>query len=621
MIEPMSSVTVLAPRSLGEMLIPALQHFGKLQLVLQQRRQDGQGTASQLLLLREQLVAIMEKLGVKDLTVSKNEVDALEERMVYPLERLIPEIDGSLRKFRDDLDRLSAQEAELRRKNDELQFLLDRVGAPLLPEIPGNHHGLWWLRRQDFPGVMRQIQEAQGSAQGEIKGQLHPFSKDDMALAEVSLPQLCAPLARRILEDSGATQWRPPQGCRDDDYPSAVLSMRESLESNSRRLQELDQALEQARKRWGPKQRAFFHLIERKLEQLQVLEQCQTIGEALVIQGWLPQVSAPELREFLAQRFGSSVVLLEQDPEPDQYAAVPILLRHNDFFRPFELFLKLVRPPAYGTTDPTVMIGLFFPLFSGCIVGDGGYGLVMLLLTWWMRRRCASAVLRDGAFILMTVAVWSVLWGCAFGEFFGDLGHRVFHLAPLWVERSHVVLPVLFFSISLGLGHVLIGLAMGVIQGFRGRHRRHALEKLGNILVVLAMVGALMGARQYLPAGALPASLAAGILGVVLLMVGGGIGGLVESMSTFGNILSYVRIGAIGLSSAILAVAASKFIDVLGLSFLGLFMALAIHLLNFVLAFGESGLHSARLHYVEFMGKFYDGRGLSYKPFAYRRDL
>jgi len=147
------------------------------------------------------------------------------------------------------------------------------------------------------------------------------------------------------------------------------------------------------------------------------------------------------------------------------------------------------------------------------------------------------------------------------------------------------------------------------------------MEKAGNLLVIFALICALVGLKGWLPESFFTMAISLLILGLVFLIAGGGIGGLVESFGSLGNILSYVRIAAIGLSSAILALVASKFVDVFGLSILGLFLALCIHLLNFVLAIGGSSIHAARLHYVEFMGKFYVGGGKNYRPFSRRREL
>ena len=179
-------------------------------------------------------------------------------------------------------------------------------------------------------------------------------------------------------------------------------------------------------------------------------------------------------------------------------------------------------------------------------------------------------------------------------------------------------MPVLGFTIALGAAHVFFGLLIGVYQGVKNRHRHQWMEKAGNLAVLLSLVVALVVMKQESPGSffSLPVSLL--VVGLVLLIGGGGIGGIIETLGSIGNIISYVRIAAIGLSSAILALVASKFMDVFGLSVFGSFLALMIHLLNFVLAIGGSGLHSARQHYVEFFGKFYSGSGKEYKPFKRR---
>jgi V/A-type H+-transporting ATPase subunit I len=134
-------------------------------------------------------------------------------------------------------------------------------------------------------------------------------------------------------------------------------------------------------------------------------------------------------------------------------------------------------------------------------------------------------------------------------------------------------------------------------------------------------VAALVFLRAQLPSSFFSIPVVLLIFALIFLIWGGGIGGIIESLGTIGNIVSYVRIAAIGLSSAILAMVASTFVDTIKVPLVGLFMAFAIHLLNFVLAIGGSALHAARLHYVEFMGKFYEDGTLEYKPFAKRRSL
>ncbi|HCP07931.1 MAG TPA: ATPase, partial [Synergistaceae bacterium] len=228
-------------------------------------------------------------------------------------------------------------------------------------------------------------------------------------------------------------------------------------------------------------------------------------------------------------------------------------------------------------------------------------------------------ILNDVGAILLYIAAWSIFWGVAYGEAFGDLGHRLLHLEPLWLERSQVVIPVMIFTISLGFAHVLLGFIMGMIQGLRTGHRHLWLERLGNILIFMALLTGMILVKGWLPGQLFTVPVTLLVLGLALLLAGGGMGGLVEALGSVGNVLSYVRIAAIGLSSAILAMVANSFVDSMGVTFVGIFMAMTIHLLNFVLAIAGSSLHSARLQYVEFLGKFYSGGGTRYKPFSRRK--
>ncbi len=274
---------------------------------------------------------------------------------------------------------------------------------------------------------------------------------------------------------------------------------------------------------------------------------------------------------------------------------------------------------AYKGLDPTILIGIFFPFFGGCMIGDIGYGIIIGMLGYWLKQKKHRPFVSDIGSILLFVSAWSVFWGAAYGELFGDTGHRLLHLEPLWLERSQVVIPVMAFTVSLGFAHVLLGYFMGFVQGVRSKHRHLWIERLGNILILAALLSAMILVKGWLPGRFFTLAVSLLILGLALLLAGGGMGGLVEAFGSVGNILSYVRIAAIGLSSAILAMVANSFVDSMGVTFIGIFLALTIHLLNFVLAVAGSSLHSARLQYVEFLGKFHSGGGTQYKPFSRRK--
>ena len=105
----------------------------------------------------------------------------------------------------------------------------------------------------------------------------------------------------------------------------------------------------------------------------------------------------------------------------------------------------------------------------------------------------------DVGAILTFTAVWALFWGLAYGELFGDMGHRLFHLRPLWIERSELVLPVMAFTVSLGFMHILIGYILGMFQGIRAGHRHLWIEKLGNVIILFALLSVMIIVKGKLP--------------------------------------------------------------------------------------------------------------------------
>jgi V/A-type H+-transporting ATPase subunit I len=416
---------------------------------------------------------------------------------------------------------------------------------------------------------------------------------------------------------AGDALWRPPRGFENMPLLEAASRVKQALRTLPLGVRREKRELESLSSQWGVNLAVIYTLLDERLERLLLEASAQENEIFFTLEGWIPEREVERVRAALKRDFGSDALARSRAPDPSD-GPVPTALRNHAIFKPFELFLKLLRVPRYGACDPSPLIGIFFPFFAGCMVGDIGYGLLVLLLGLYLKKK-KTGILRDAGVILLFLAFWSVAWGGMFGEFFGDMGHRLFHMRPIWLDRAHAVLPVMAFSVALGGAHVLLGIFIGMLQGLKNRNRHLWMERLGTLLTLAALVAALVLLRMELPSGffSVPATLL--VFGLIFLVGGGGVGGIVETLGVAGHIVSYVRIAAIGLSSAILAMVAGAFVDIFGVSVLGLFMAFAIHLLNFVLAVGGSSLHAARLHYVEFMGKFYQDGTLEYKPFGRKR--
>lgn len=429
-----------------------------------------------------------------------------------------------------------------------------------------------------------------------------------------------APKVALLLSESRVQELPAPSGIGETDLLRALPTIKKRLAAIPA---ELD-ALEGERKKAITAQRVELEGLGAWLhDRLLILDARGQVLEGqhlFVLEGWLPRPELTPLSERIAREIGNEVLVELVGTEPWSRVDAPVALTNPRLFRPFELVTRMVPLPRYGTIDPTPFVAVFFPAFFGLMVGDVGHGVLMVALALLLRWKSKEgSTLRAVAEVLGACALSTMIFGVLFGEIFGSLGHDWLGMRPLAFNREEAILPFLGLSVALGAVHIVLGLALAAVGAWRQGHRREAMGRGVALIMVALTVLSLLAAFEVLPSALFTPAVVALLVAFPALVVLEGIVAVIELLSTFGHILSYARIMAIGTASLMLAVVANKMVGAMGSVLIGVVFALLFHSVNFALALFSPTIHALRLHYVEFFGKFYSPGGTAYHPLAHWR--
>ena len=407
----------------------------------------------------------------------------------------------------------------------------------------------------------------------------------------------------------------------DKGPPDVLIStLQRRLTAIPAEIEEIERDLDELAAQWSEQLVAWCNTLHDELQSYHVLSQMGETDMTFVVVGWCPSKDVERVRRGLQDVVGETIFLHQLPLTPEMRMRAPVVLSNPPPVRPFESLVGLLALPRYGGVDPTRLMALFLPIFFGMMLGDVGYGLLLLAISLGLLRKFRTGIARDVLIVLAMGAGWAIVFGFLFGEAFGALGEHL-GMHALWFDRAspRYVAGLLLMTLAVGAVHILLGLALGVWEAIRERSRGHLLERGGMLVGLVALLGIVGIFADLLPAGFMTPAVAGLIVGIVL--VGASLGwlgllmGPIEFLGLVGNVLSYLRIAAIGLASVYLAKVANDMAGMVGNVMVGVIIAVLLHALNLVMGAFSPTIHSLRLHYVEFFRKFYEGGGRSYHPF------
>lgn len=436
----------------------------------------------------------------------------------------------------------------------------------------------------------------------------------------------------------------------------------------SEQLNELRKELNEKRKAVAEAEKAIAELARYKedllllqdYEQIRV-DKYEVIGRLIqsknvfILTGYIPVKDKSKLEAELASKY---LIAIEYS-DPADNEDVPVLLKNNWFAKPLEGVLEGFSLPGRSELDPTMAMALFYYMLFGIMLSDAGYGLIMAIACGFALlkyRNTMEPSLRKSITMFFYCGISTVFWGFMFGSFFGDAIDVIASvyfgvtklpvLKPIWFVPMEKPMAMLTFSMALGLVHLMFGLIMKIIQLIRQKDYISIIYDALSwfclvmsctvLLLSMDMIAESFNLSLSIPPLVTKTCAVLAVLSAIIIVATNGresrnpfkrfLKGLYALYGITGylsDVLSYSRLLALGLATGVICNVVNKMASMAGgTGVVGTIIFILIflvgHALNIAINVLGAYVHTIRLNYVEFFGKFYEGGGRAFNPFKMR---
>ena len=385
-----------------------------------------------------------------------------------------------------------------------------------------------------------------------------------------------------------------------------------------------------------------------RAEKYRILGEIPQTASTFAISGYVPAAKADAIVKELSEHYGAAAETegIKEEEEP------PVLLHNNRFSESVEGVLASFGLPAKGEIDPTFFTSIFYVFLFGLMLSDAAYGLIVSLACGIVLLKFPrmETNLRKSVQLFFWCGLSTLFWGVLFGGYFGDaldvisetfFGHKI-SIPALWFVPLNEPMRMLLYSMLFGVIHLFTGLALKGYMYIRDhKYMDFVCDVIFWYMLLLGLIGLLIPSSMFAGIAGkqivFPAALNAaakwsailGAVGIVLfsgrssknpaLRIALGAYDLYNITGWLSDVLSYSRLLALGLATGVIASVVNQMGSMGGKSIGGVILFIVVfvigHVFNMAINLLGAYVHTCRLQYVEFFGKFYEGGGKPFEPF------